>query len=107
MIIVDDFDGKKYHAYGEFFEWNKVLFLIGTFVSDRVFELEKFCVFDGEKREEDYLHRDVALLPYNSRLEGIVTPLARYKYGKHNEKLDIDLEGYQTPTLEYLRKKWK
>lgn len=107
VTIYDERVKKKYHAYGEFFECKQQLFLIATFKSDRVFELDKFIVFDGEKNDqEEYLHRDVALILEHSSLSGKVKPIARFKKGARAENHCIDLNGFQTPTLEYLRKKW-
>jgi len=65
------------------------------------------CVFDGEKKDGEYLHRDVALLPINSSLDGKEKTIARYKTGKRIDSAYINISGFQTPTLEYIRQKWK
>jgi hypothetical protein len=111
VIINDEANGKKYYAYGEFFEHEKKLFLIGTYRSKKVFKLEDLIVFDGEKKGIKYLNRKVALIPVNSNLYGEKTPVvARYQGCKHCKQFDkyyIDLSASETSTLEYLRKKWK
>lgn len=108
VTIHDKAVDKKFQAYGELFKWCHTLFLIATFKSERVFTLDSFVVFDGEKNEDNkFLHRDVALLDIDSPLDCKVKPVARYKCGKRKANSCIDLSGFQTPTLEYLRSKKK
>ena len=106
VIIHDKAVDKKFHAYGELFKWCHTLFLIATFKSEKVFTLDNFVVFDGEKNEDDkFLHRDVALIRSDSPLDCKIKPVASYKCGKRKDNSCIDLSGFQTPTLEYLRKR--
>jgi len=107
VVIFDKAKGKKFQAYGEFFEYNHTLFLIATYKSKRKFELDNFVVFDGEKKDNKFLHRNVALLSVDSTLYGKVKPVARYKAGNREANLCIDFNKSKTPTLEFLRKKWK
>ena len=49
VIIFDEFVNRKFHAYGEFFEWMNTLFLLSTFTSKKIFKIKNLIVVDGEK----------------------------------------------------------
>ncbi len=108
VIIYDKAVDKKFSANGEFFKWCYTLYIIETYQSKKKFTLDSFIVFDGEENKDKLLNRDVALLNIDSPLDCKVKPVARYKGGKRiKDNSCIDLSGFQTPTLEYLRSKKK
>jgi len=105
IMVYDEANGETYVDVGEVWrnprrrgEW----FLMRCYLM--LCDWRELIISDGEKDEEthEYLNRRVALVPIN-RLDGKVTPLAVYKGLRRLQSEEINLNGYQTPTLEWFR----
>lgn len=109
ISVHDEANSKKYTGIGELYHEqvrvrgfpHKHWFLMRAYLVKA--PLENLIICDGEKgRNREYLNRRIALVPLDS-LEGKVEPLILYEKLEKVPKRKIDLTGYQTPTLEWLR----
>jgi len=105
IMVHDEANGETYVDVGEVWqspyrrgEW----FLMRCYLM--LCDWKELLFSDGEKDEKilEYLNRRIALVPVD-RLDGKVTPLAIYKNLRKLPPEEIDLRGYQTPTLEWFR----
>lgn len=101
--IKDKANGKEYTEKGEIYKdkEGKQLFLMRTYLVKK--PLETLMIFDGEMKDRHYLDRWIALVPLD-KLDGIVKPFAIFKSKIKMKNTEIDLSGYQTPTLDWFRK---
>lgn len=65
--------------------------------------LEEIVIQDGEMRGDKPLDREIAVVRVDDDLHGKVMPVAMFRRRKRNESEEIDLSGYQTPTLDWFR----
>jgi len=101
--VYDEANGETYVDVGEVWqsprrrgEW----FLMRCYLM--LCDWKELLFSDGEKDEKthEYLNRRIALVPID-RLNDKVVPLALYRNLKRIPPEEIDLRGYQTPTLEW------
>ena len=91
--IVDD--GMTYAVQGEItVSSEQYLFMQAYKLKPK---LEDVIIKDGDH------DRPVAVVPVDSNFYSLTTPVAMYKQKTRLEPVEIDLHGYQSPTLEWFR----
>lgn len=100
--IIDNKTGDIFKDKGELFAFeNEVLFMQIYLVN---ISTKNIVLEDGELHKGKLLNRLVALVPINN-LQGRVMPHKLFQCGKEIGKREIDLSNYQTPTLDWFRKR--
>lgn len=94
--------GRTHQEIGVLHLTDKQLFLMRIY--ELLLNLDDVVIYDGEQSEQGtYLDRLISVVPL-SKLEGKVMPVNLFKSKKRQKTMEIDLSGYQTPTLDWLRK---
>jgi len=107
VFINDNFGRYGRVIKGELFEHNGVIFYIVEYtVDDSMDYFHELTLFDGEIYNGKQLDRKVALVPVDEDFNGVVNPAVVYQGMNRQPNDAINLTGYQTPTMEWLRGRW-
>ena len=101
MRIFDEAIGEEVWEEGEVIPTkSQFLFMKAYKLKPR---LEEIVIQDGETWNDKPLDREVAVVRIDDDLHGKVMPVALFRSRKKNESEEIDLSGFQTPTLDWFR----
>lgn len=91
----------------EFWEKGEVIPTKSQFMFMRAYRLkprlEEIVIQDGETHGDKPLDRLIAVVRVNDDLHGKVMPVAMFRSRKRIEPEEIELSGFQTPTLDWFR----
>jgi len=99
--ILDEATGKEIYEHGEVIPTQTQFLFMKAFRLHP--KLEEIIIQDGEKHGEVLIDRLVAVVKITDDLHGKVLPVVLFRGRKRLHPWEIDLSGYQTPTLDWFR----